>query len=209
MTTKRIGLATLFAMGAIALLSSAAIAQPPGGGGGFQMPPGMMEKIKAWQKYGKEHAKVSELSTTLYKIEKVNDEDDLKLDKKQSATMLAIISSYKSKATMTEDEASSATKKVTTLLTQKQIKKMVTIPSPWGGGGRPGGGGGGGFGGGRPGGGGGAPKMGGPGGKMPDFPDPPKTGYNPFNPDSLPGMMKERSKKALEDFKTALTKQSH
>lgn len=195
MTTKRIGLASLFAVGAIALLSSAAIAQPPGG-----MPPGMMEKIKAMQKYFKDHAKVVELSESVYKIEKLNEDDDQKLDKKQSATMLAIMNANKSKMALSEDEASTLNKKVTGLMTQKQTKKLVTIPIPWkqnrGGGGasRMGGG---------------AGKMGGgpPGGfKMPEMP---KSGYNPFNPDSLPDMMKERSKKSLEDFKAALTKQAH
>ena len=202
MTTKRISLSALFVMGAITLLSSAAIAQPPGGGGGFNMPPGMMEKIKALQKYAKEHAKVTELGQTIYKIGKVNEEDELKLDKKQSVAMLAVINSYKSKTALTEDEAGTASKKMTGLLSQKQIKKMVTIPSPWarGGGGRPGGG--------APGGGGG-PKMGGPGGKMPTIPDPPKGSYNPFNPESLPGMMKEMSKKNLSNLTDALAKQSH
>ncbi len=212
MKSMRLTLRLLSTASMIALLSSASIAQPPGGG--FTPPPGMMEKIKLWQKYGKEHAKVSELSQTIYKLEKVNEEDGLKFDKKQASAMLGIMNSYKSKTSMTEDEAATATKKVTGLLSQKQIKKMVTIASPWGGGGRPGGGGGFGGGGGKMGGGAPGGKMGGPGGKMggpggmPAFPDPPKTGYNPFNPDSLPGMMKERSKKGLDDFKTALSAQA-
>ncbi len=208
MKSTRLTLGLLATTSMIALLTSGAIAQPPGGGN-FTPPPGFMEKIKLWQKYGKEHAKLSELRDSIYKIEKVNEEDGLKLDKKQAATMLGIINSYKSKPSMTEDEASGANKKVTGLLNLKQIKKMVTIPAPFGGGGRPGGGGG------RPGGGGGfgGGKMGGgpPGGKMggmPSFPDPPKVGYNPFNPDSLPGMMKERTKKSLDDFKTALSAQA-
>ena len=211
MKSMRLAFGLLATTSMIALLTSGAIAQPPGGG--FTPPPGFMEKIKAWQKYGKEHAKLSELRDSIYKIEKVNEEDGLKLDKKQASTMLGIINSYKSKPSMTEDEASGANKKVTGLLNLKQIKKMVTIPSPFGGGGRPGGGGGGFGGGGKMGGGAPGGKMGGgpPGGKMggmPAFPDPPKVGYNPFNPDSLPGMMKERTKKSLDDFKAALTSQA-
>ena len=41
------------------------------------------------------------------------------------------------------------------------------------------------------------------------FPDPPKTGINPFNPDSMSGMMKDMMKKSLGDFKSQLEKQSH
>ena len=69
MKSMRLTFGLLATTSMIALLTSGAIAQPPGGG--FTPPPGFMEKIKAWQKYGKEHAKLSELRDSIYKIEKV------------------------------------------------------------------------------------------------------------------------------------------
>jgi len=42
-----------------------------------------------------------------------------------------------------------------------------------------------------------------------NFPDPPKTGINPFNPSSLSGMMKDMAKKSLDDFRGQLEKQTH
>jgi hypothetical protein len=164
----------------------------------------MQAKIKLWQRYRDEHKKATGLGDTVRKIEGLNKEDQFRLDKKQSATMLAIMNKWSSKPTLSEDEAVVVTKDINGMLTVKQIKKMTTMPTGFGRGGQ---------GGGRPGGGpgGGGPRPGGPGGRPGGFtmPDPPKAGMNPFNPESAPPMFKERMKKNLSDFKAELAKQAH
>ena len=198
--------ASVAVIGTLALLQVGAIAQPPGGG----MPPEIAAKIKLWQKYSETHKKQTSLSQTLRKVEGMNKEDDYKLDKAQASKMLAIMNSWAKKGPMTEDEAGTVTKQINAFLTIKQIKKMTTMPNGFG---RQGGGGG--MGGGRPGGGMGAPgggRPGGPGGARPGgftFPDPPKTGMNPFNAETVPaGMIKDMTTKSLSDFREALMSQS-
>ena len=205
----RLGLALVIAGGALGPAGIPAMAQGPGGG---QIPPEIAAKIKLWQKYRDQHKKASDLGMTMRKIEGMNGEDGFKLDKAQSAKVLTVMKTWSAKPALTEDEAGTAMKQLNSVLTVKQIKKMTTMPSGFGrgggggagAGGRPGGGapGGGAPGGGRP----GAP--GGPGGAM-TFPDPPKTGINPFNPNSMSGPMKDMAKKNLDTFKGDLEKQAH
>ena len=200
LSIARLGLAVVIAGGALGATGSPAGAQGPGGG----MPPEIAAKIKLWQKYGEQHKKASDLGMTVRKIEGMNKEDGFKLDKTQSAKVLTVMKTWSTKPALTEDEAGTAMKQLNSALTVKQIKKMTTMPAGFG---RPGGGGG--PGGGRPGG--GAPgggRPGGPGGPM-AFPDPPKTGINPFNPDSMSGPMKIMAQKSLESFKADLEKQAH
>jgi hypothetical protein len=204
--TMRIGLTVLLAASAITLLNISATAQGFGGG---QMPPEIQAKIKLWRKYSEEHKKATNLGQTVRKVEGMNKEDDFKLDKKQSGKMLSIMKTWSTKPTMSEDEAGTVTKEINSFLTIKQIKKMTTMPNGFGrpgGGGGPGGGGAGGGGGARPGGGAGGP--GGAPGRM-NFPDPPKTGINPFNPNAMSGMFKDMMKKSLDDFRTQLESQAH
>ena len=203
----RLGLALVIAGGAMGLAGKPAMAQGPGGG---QMPPEIAAKIKLWQKYSEQHKKASELGMTVRKIEGMNKEDGFKLDKAQSAKVLTVMKTWSSKPILTEDEAGTAMKQLNSVLTVKQIKKMTTMPSGFGRGGGAGGGrpGGGAPGGGAPGGGGRPGAPGGPGGAM-TFPDPPKTGINPFNPNSMSGPMKDMAKKNLDTFKADLEKQAH
>ena len=218
MNTKRFGIAAFVAVGSMALLSAAAIAQPPGGGpppgggggrgfGGFQMSP-------EWKKYNEQHKHLRELSQLMGRVEKLNQDDENKFSKPQSAKMLSLLSKNSAKKSLSEDDANALIKSVNGLMTTKQIKKMATFTDMRGGrpgggagapgGGRPGGGGppGGGFGGGRPGG-------GGPPGGAFKMPEVPKTGYNPLNPDTIPmERQRTRAKKGLDDFKAELSKQS-
>jgi hypothetical protein len=209
----RFGLATLLVAGVYAVSVPGAQAQG-GPGGGFQMPPEMRAKIAAWQKFREQHKNLSTLGDMLYQIQEMNKEAGYQLDKKQSASMLKIISPWRTKTTMNEDQAKNVSKQMGAILTVKQLKKMSTIQPPGrrfrGGGGGPGGGrpggpggpGGGGFAGGRP---------GGPGGRPGGFqmPDPPKQGWNPFNPDSLPfERMRPMAKTRMDEFVAALNKQA-
>ena len=218
MKPKRAGFSSLATIGAMTLLSAAAIAQPPGGGpppgggggGRFQMSP-------EWKKYNESHKHLRELSQLMGKVEKLNQEDDLKFAKPQAVKLLSLINKNAPKKSLSEDDADSLIKSINGLMTTKQIKKMTTFTdmrggrpgggAPGGGapGGRPPGGGGppGGFGGGRPGGG------GPPGGGAFKMPEVPKTGYNPLNPDTLPfERMRPRAKKGLDDLKAELSKQA-
>ncbi len=184
---------------------SAPHAQAQGGpGGGFQMPPEIQAKIKAWQKWSEAHKGISSMGTLMYQVEQLDKMPGYELNKPQATKLLGIIKPWRTKPEMSDDQAKSVAKSITGLLTDKQVKKMTTIESPFG---RRGGGGG--AGGGRPGGGapggGGARPGGAPGGGMPKIPDPPKGGYNPLNPDTLPfEQMRPRMKKSLEDFTAEL-----
>jgi hypothetical protein len=203
MVTLRLGLAVAIGAASMSLLANTAVAQGFGGG---QMPPEVQAKMKLWKKYSDEHKKATNLGQTVRKVENMNKEDDYKLDKKQSAKMLAIMRTWSSKPSLSEDEAGTITRQINSFLTIKQIKKMTTMPNGFGrgsggaAGSRPGGGPGGA--GGRPAGAGGRP-----GGFS--FPDPPKTGINPFNANSMPGMMHDMMKRSLDDFRGQLEKQAH
>jgi hypothetical protein len=208
--TMRFGLAALMVAGTLAMFAPRAEAQFGGGG---QMPPGIAEKIKKWQKFREDHKKVQQLGDLVYQVGEMNKDPNTALDKNQATKMLAIIKPLRNKKTMSEDEAGKVIKDMTAMLNTKQIKKMTTIETPsqrmarggFGGGGRPGGGG--------PGGGGGRPGGGGPGGGgRPGgftFPDPPKEAWNPFNPDSLPfEQARPRAKASMNEFMSTLEKRS-
>jgi hypothetical protein len=194
----RFGMAALFAVGTLASLTSSAIAQPPGGG---QLPPEIAAKIKAWQKWGENNKNLQNLQTILaFQLPELEKKPETQLDKKQAATMLSILKTWRNKPTMTDDQAKQVAKQIGAMMTDRQLKKMATVQNPFargaaGGGPRPGGGG---------------PGGGGPGGgNRPTFPDPPKGGYNPMNPDTLPFVQaRPRAKKALEDFTAELTKRA-
>lgn len=203
----------------------------PGGPGMGQMPPEMQAKFKAWQKYNDDHKSLGDLQTLMRKVEQLDQEKGYELDKAQAGKIVAIMKSWRSKPEMTNAQAAGVMKSVTGVLNAKQTAKLATIQvrgrgmggpggrrggpgGPGGPGGRPGiAGGPGGTpptpGGTRPGGGrmaggpggrpGGAP--GGPGGRGFTIPDPPKKGYNPLNPDSLPmERMREGAKKRMDEF---------
>ena len=196
------GFAALMVGGVMAVGATGALAQPPGGG--FSMPPEIKAKIAAWKKYSEEHKNLTTLSKTMRAVETMNKEPETRLDKQQSAKMLTIVNTWKSKPDMSDDDAKNVQKQISGMLNIKQIKRMSMpdLAGGFGGGGqRPGGGGG--FG--KMGGGG---KMGGPGG-MPKFPDPPKGTFNPMNADTLPfEQMRPMAKKSMEEFTSSLQKQA-
>lgn len=203
MTLKNVlkmSIATLAVVGTMTMITPNAAAQPPGGGGG--MPPEMMAKFKAWGKWREQHKNISTLQDMMFQVREVDKEATTKFDKKQAASLLKILKEWRNKPTMTDDQAKAVSKQVASVMTEKQLKKMATVVPP-GRGGR-----GGGMGGGRPGGGGGAPggRPGGPGGGGFKFPDPPKGGYNPLNPDTSPfEQFRPMMKKSMDDFTTALS----
>ncbi len=168
--------------------------------GGGQMPPDIAKKIKAWQKFGDDHKKLMILGDQVYQIGELNKEKGCELDKKQAGTILKVISQWKPKTSLSESEAGSISKQLTSPLNAKQIKKMTTIETPRQKmqKARAGGGGAGGGGGARPGAGGGM-----------SFPDPPAKGWNPINPDSLPfEAMKPRAKESMNKFMADLQARS-
>lgn len=175
--TVRFGLAALLAAGTLALVGAPASAQGFGGGGG--MPPAIAAKIKAWQKWGDQHKKLTGLGDLIQQVGIMDKDPTTALDKKQAGQILKIVTTWKPKTSLSEDEAQTITKQMTSVLSLKQIKKIATIEPPSVAMRRRGFGGGGG-GGARPGGGGARPA-----GNF-TFPDPPAKGWNPLNPDSLP-----------------------
>jgi hypothetical protein len=215
--TIRLALATVLAAGAFAIGSPRANAQGGfgGGPGGGQMPPEIQAKIKAWQKFRDAHKNLTNFGDMLFQVEKMNDDPGAKLDKKQSGALLNLLKPWRTKTTMSEDDAKGLSRKIGGLMTEKQLKAMNKIEPPsrrmrGGGGGRPGGGGPGGPGGGGPGGPGGGARPGGgrPGGGF-TFPDPPAKAWNPLNPDTLPfERMRPQAKKNLDEFVGKLAQQS-
>jgi hypothetical protein len=161
-------------------------------GGGFQMTPEMQAKIKAWQKWTEAHKGVSNLQTLFYQVEQLEKAPGYELNKMQAGKLIGIIKPWRTKPEMSDDQAKGVMKSMTVMLTDKQVKKLTTIQTPWA---RRGGGGSGG--GARPGGAGGAGGF--------KFPDPPKGGYNPLNPDTLPfEQMRPMAKKGMDDFTAEL-----
>lgn len=201
---------------------------------GGPMPPEMQAKMKAWQKWSDSHKGIADLQTLLRKVEQLDKEPGAALNKQQAARMLAIIKPWRTKSEMTNEQANGLMKSVTGVLTPAQVAKLATMQGRRGGMGMGGMGGGrrpGGMGG--PGGGPGAPgaprpgtaptapgapgggRMGGPGGGRMGggpggpggfkIPDPPKNGYNPLNPATLPfEQLRPRAQKNLDDFMAAL-----
>jgi hypothetical protein len=190
------GLAALIA--ASAVVAVPAFAQGSGG-----LPPAMMAKIKAWQSWQERHKSLSTLQTMLFQIRAMDKDSGTRLNKSQAKRLLAIYSKWQSKPSMSDDQAKAVSKEIGALLTDKQLKKMTTMKNPFArrGAGRPGGGPGG-PGGGRPGGG-----PGGAGGFQ--IPDPPKAGYNPMNPNTLPfAQMRPMAKRSQAEFLGQLKKEA-
>ena len=219
--------AGLFA-GTLFVGSPNAQAQPPGG-----MPPGRMQKLKAWQKWDDQHKKLTLLGDQFFQIEQINAEPAYSLSKGQAGKMLQILNPWRLRTTMTEDQASGLNKQIGNVLTTGQIKRMTQIEPPsvtmkkrGFGGGRPGGGGprpGGNPGergsrpGGRPNGGrpdGAGPRPPGrPGGGPPggfNLPDPPRFGWNPLNADTIPfAQGRPETKRRAQTFFAALQHKAH
>lgn len=171
---------------ALALVAAGALAQGPPGGGGFQPTPEQMAQFKKWQKFNENNKHLATLGRTLRSLNQLEEDPKTAITKDQAKKLLVIYKAWKSKPTMTNDQAKDVNKQLNAILNVAQIKKLNS-GAAMGGFGR-GGGMGGGMG--RPGGGAGGPggRPGGPGGpgggaafKMPD-PAP----YNPFNPASSP-----------------------
>ncbi len=161
----------------LALSGSAVLAQ-----GGFGGPPNpaMMAKFQAWQKWRQSHPNVSSVQRTVRGIEMLEKDPNpaLHLNKAQGAKVLAVLTAWRNKPVMTDDQARHVAMQLTSPLNTQQLKKLATAQMP-GQGGR--GFGGGGF---RPGGGPGGGRPGGPGRGNFQMPDPRE--YNPLNPDSNP-----------------------
>ncbi len=173
-------------------------AQPPGG-----PPPGMMQKIKAWQKWGDQHKKLTLLGDQLFQIEKMDGEAGYGLSKGQAGKMLQILNPWRLKTNMTEDQASGLNKQIGNVLTIKQVKRLTQIEPPSVTMKKRG------FGGGRPRPGGGRPG-GAPGGGFPQIPDPPKTGWNPLNADSMPfAQARPEMKRRTNAFFASLQHKAH
>ncbi len=143
-------------------------AQAQFGGGGGGMPPGMMHKIQEWQQWRQQHKNLSNLQTMLYQLQQLEKDPQHHLNKKQAAGLIGILKAWRHKPNMTEQQAHQVQVKIGNLLTLPQIQKMTTFQPAWNAN--------------RSGGGGGGFK---PGAKF-TFPDPPRGGYNPLNPDTLP-----------------------
>lgn len=131
------------------------LAQGPGGGG-FQPPP---ELMKAFEKMRTARKNRMQVGQTIRALAELNKDPKTALTKDQAKKVLAVINSWKSKPSMTEDQAKQVSKELTTPLASNlsQLKALTVAMQSRGrmggmGGGRPGGGGG--MGGGRPGGGG-------------------------------------------------------
>ncbi len=186
MTTLRRGAALVLTVGALAL-SNAAFAQPPGGG----MPPEMQAKLKKFMKWMENSKNLTNLSKAVYQIQEIDKDSATRLDKKQSASVLALLKSWRNKPAMADDQAKGVVKQLSSVLNMNQVQEMQSVQMPWGG---------------RGGGGGGRPGGGGPGGGF-KMPEPPKNGYNPLNPDTLfIEAMRPQAKKRMDDFMAALAK---
>ena len=225
------GLAALALMGTLLIGARNAQAQRPGGG----MPPGMMQKMKAWQKWNDSHKKLTLLNDEVFQVEKMNAEPAYALSKGQAVKMLQILNPWRLRPSMTEEQASALNKQISNVLTMKQVKRMKQIEAPSArmrnrgfGGGRPDGdrrpGSGRPEGGGRPSGGASGGRAGGPspnggtGGRRPGgpppggrgFPDPPRAGWNPLNAASAPfPQARPETKRRADAFFAALQHKAH
>ncbi|MCC6444515.1 MAG: hypothetical protein IT210_13800 [Armatimonadetes bacterium] len=181
---------------------------PPGGGGPggggqqFQLPPQVMAKFKAWEKWNASHKHVSALQTTLMNLGQLEMNDRTKLTKEQAKKILPVLKTWRKKPKITDDQALQINKQLTAPLNEAQLKRLATAPQF---GRRSGGGGGMGSGGGMGRGGG----AGGGGGQRRfdpskiQIPDPQE--YNPLNPDTNPFLktnpqMKTMASKMMSDF---------
>jgi hypothetical protein len=193
-------------------------AQPPGGGGAPS--PEMMKIFQEMSKLRDSRKNLMGIGTMVGAFAEFEKDPKTALTKAQAKSILAIVTPWKTKPVMTDDQAKQVSAQISKLFTMAQIKGFAQMQKDMaarfgGGGGRPGGGGG--MGGGRPGGGapggGGRPGGGAPGGGggMGGF-DPKKMladmkkPMNPLNPSSIPaGFMRDRTEKRLNDALAALT----
>lgn len=168
-----------------------------GGGMGGGMPPGMKAKI---EKMRRKMATNSFLKLTqlTYQLHETDENEPTRLTKPQAAKLLPILQNWRTKTTMTEEQAKSVSKQLMAPLNEKQLKRMATIKAPWSAGGTGGGGfggwGGGGMRGGMGGWGGGRGKPGG-GGMLDALSKP----FNPLNPDTVPFESQRPTLKKAED----------
>jgi hypothetical protein len=173
------------------------------------MTPEMQKAMEGFRKWRDSHKNVMAVGQTVRGLAECEKDPKTALNKAQAQKVLAVLKSWRTKPTMSNDQAKEVNKQLNASLNVTQIKKIASIPA-FGrggqGGGRPGGGmggppGGGGPGGGRPGG--GAP--GGPGGGGFRMPSGPPKEFNPLNPDTIPmERMKQSAKQRLDDLNKAL-----
>ncbi len=109
----------------------------PGGGPGGPGGPGGGD----FRKWMEEHRNVMSVGRKLRGVAELNKAPDTKLNKQQSAKMLAIINAWKSKPSMSEDQAKSVDGQITALLNDKQRKQLEAQRGGFGGGGGRNGGG--------------------------------------------------------------------
>ena len=196
----------ILVLAASVAVSATALAQGPGGG----MPPEMAKMMGEFQKM--RNSPKGKFGTTIRALQQFNEDPKTKITKAQATKILALFAPWKSKPTMSQDDAAKLNKAVTGTFTIPQIKKQATMGQ-----------GGGGMGGGRPGGGqmrvnsggGGGRPGGGPGGGAGAF-DPKKmmdgikksANANPLNPASYPDSpfkqrMVDGMTKLMTDLKNA------
>src|SRR5579862_886616 len=205
---KRLIQTSTLAAAAVMLLTSVAFAQGPGGPGGFQPSPQMQAQFQKWRTWQQNHKNVQSLQRTLRGLMDLEQDPQNKLNKSQATKVLAVITKWKSKPSVTDAQAHTINQQLTASLSTGQLQKLAAGMT----GGRRGGFGGGGGGGGRPGGfgggGGGRPGgFGGGGGGRPggNFTMPAPHDYNPLNASTLPFKpMQARSAQRMNDFITAL-----
>jgi hypothetical protein len=218
---KRLIQVSTLAAAAVMLLTTASFAQGPGGpGGGFQPSPQMQAAFAKWRTWQQNHKNVQSLQRTLRGLQDLENDPSTKLNKSQSAKVLAVINKWKGKPTVTDAQAHTINAQLTASLSTAQLQKLAAGMAngrrgfggggpggPGGGGGRPGGFGGGG---GRPGGfggGGGRPGGFGGGGGRPggNFQMPAPHDYNPLNASTLPfPPMRDRASQRMSAFIAAL-----
>jgi len=186
---------------------------PGGGGGGFNMTPEMRAGFDKMRKFRDENKQVFALGQTLRAFEDMDKSPKTKFTPAQAKTILAVVNKWKTKPSLTNEQATQINKDLTKSLTIPQIKALAAASNrrggggQGGGGGRPGGGGGGGGfgggqggGGGRPGGG-GAPGGGGGAWKMPELKP-----FNPLNPATSPfARNKETAVRRMNDMLAMLS----
>ncbi|MCA1595689.1 MAG: hypothetical protein LC772_04605 [Chloroflexi bacterium] len=189
---------------ALMVCASSAFAQFGGGGGfrgrggpggGFQMSPQMMATIRAWQSWRSSHPNVAALEQTVGGLAALEQSPQTKLNRSQARSVLGVISAWRGKSSVSDQQAKRILAQLKKPLTATQLARLSEA-GPGGRGGpggfRPGGPppvGRGGF---RPGGPGGF-RPGGPGGQggfrpggAGGFSMPSPRDYNPLNPGTSP-----------------------
>ncbi len=181
----------LFAVAMLGFCAPGAMAQGVGGG---QMSPEMQARMKAWQKWRESHKGLANLQTMLFQIRQLDKDPSTQLTKAQAAQMLPILTAWRHKPTMSDDQARQVSKQLGSILTVKQLKKMSTFQFR------------------RRGGAGSGPRPAGAGSgqrRPGGFPNPPTGGFNPLNPESLPGsQQRPQSRRSVDELIEALSKRA-